>query len=203
MNLDALNAYQDDLREYFARASFLIKQGNTAEHPEWARSTAFVLAIYALQAAFEVARTAVSFSLSDADKTKRLRKEFLEFASVKVRYLYLMDALRNHDFHRHALTFREGKVATYGPMIMKVREAGEAVAGFPDETGRFTFYRTKDGKEIAQPHHRNDAIQLAGFNVMEPESGKWMDILQVLVEHGTDLQALLMRDGAAPSSTPG
>jgi hypothetical protein len=160
-------------------------------------------AIYALQAAFEVASTAISFSPTDTEKRNRLRKAFLDFASGKVRYLYLLDALRNHDFHRHAVVFKEGRTSGYGPMRMGVRQAGEAVAVVPDETGRMTLYRTKDGKEIAQPHHRNDTLQTQGFLVLEPESGQWMHILQVLNEHRGDLAALLIGEQSTPPRSDG
>lgn len=72
-------------------------------------------AIYNLQAAFEAAMGAVSFS-PDRDETKDARKEFLELASSKVRYLFLIDVLRSHDFHRHAVTFRTGGMGVYGPI---------------------------------------------------------------------------------------
>jgi len=202
VNLQSLAAYRDDLHEYLSRADFFIRQGYSAQNPEWVRSISIVSGIYALQAAFEVARTAVSRS-GDPEKTKRLRKEFVEFASGKVRYLYLLDALRNHDFHRHAVVFQEGHVRGYGPMPMSVREAGEAAAILPDETGRMTLYRTKDGKEIAQPHHRNDTLQTQGFHVLEPESGQWMHILQILTEHMKDLAALIIGEDSNASQTPG
>ena len=202
MNLDALTAFRTDLHEYFCRADFLIKQGDKPEHSEWIKSMSIVSAIYALQAAFEVASRAVSFSGSDAEKTKRLKKEFLDFASGKVRYLYLLDALRSHDFHRHAIIFREGRMVNYGPIIHRVREAGESVSAFPDETGRLTIYRAKDGKDIAQPHHPKGVLQIHGFLILEPESGQWMHILKVLSEHGKDLVALLMSNPGSATGTP-
>jgi hypothetical protein len=203
VNLQSLAAYRGDLQEYFSRADFFIRLGASDRNPEWVRSTSIMSAIYALQAAFEVASTAISFSPTDTEKRNRLRKAFLDFASGKVRYLYLLDALRNHDFHRHAVVFKEGRTSGYGPMRMGVRQAGEAVAVVPDETGRMTLYRTKDGKEIAQPHHRNDTLQTQGFLVLEPESGQWMHILQVLNEHRGDLAALLIGEQSTPPRSDG
>jgi hypothetical protein len=202
MNLHSLAAYRDNFREYFSRADFFIRQGDSARNPEWVRSISIVSAFYALQAAFEVACTAVSSS-PDAEKTRRSRKEFVEFASGRVRYLYLLDALKNHDFHRHAIVFQEGRGRTYGPLVMGVRVAGEIVSAFPDETGRLTIHRAKDGKEIAQPHHRKNALQTKGFHVLEPETGQWIHILQILTDHRNDLAALLAGEGANASSSSG
>jgi hypothetical protein len=75
---------------------------------------------------------------------------------------------------------------------MRVHLEGEVHAVTPDESGRFTHYRTKDGKEIAQPHRRDDTVQIQNFDILEPESGQWIPILKILEEHQSDLVALLL-----------
>jgi hypothetical protein len=204
MNLDPVKAFRDDLREYFARANFLFQQATNTDNEEWIRSLSIVYTVYAFQAAFEIAQRAVLGPLVDKEKVKQLSDEFKGFVSEKVRYLYLIDSLRSRDFHRGAITFREGQFKSSGPITLSVREAGESVAVFPDATGRSTIYRTKNGKEIAQPVHKDTILEIHGFNVLEPLSGKWMPILQVLAEHGTDLQKLFLPEGhgSTVTSTP-
>jgi hypothetical protein len=191
MELEGLKSQRRNLGEYFFRANFLLAQAK-AQHPENIRSFSIVYCIYALQAAFEVAKRAVSFHPMDKEKTKQLGQEFTDFVSGKVRYLYLVDALRSRDFHASPIIFSEGRRQSCGLIKLSVRDAGESVALFPDSTGRSTIYRAKDGKETAQPVHKDSVLEIAGFNVLEPESGKWMPIIQVLEEHGTDLYKLLL-----------
>jgi hypothetical protein len=137
MKLESLPAFRDDFEEYFRRSSFFVSQAKSVAN-EGLKSCFIVSAIYNLQAAFEVARSAVSFSPDSDEKTKDARKEFLELASSKVRHLFLISVLRSHDFHRHAVTFRTGQMSVYGPIKMSAYQQGEVHAMTPDESGRFT-----------------------------------------------------------------